>query len=174
MTIVRVARPADVHNNAIFSLIAPKSSIVRVDLTGMKIVIPSSALLLAMLSIGCANDAGNGALIGGGVGALAGGIIGHQSGHTAGGALIGGAIGAGTGALIGHASDENKIKQRDQYDRGYDDARSDARYRSTPAPAAPSSGYYSSSETTRTSVGTGGYRSSRTVTESSESTTYYR
>ena len=137
----------------------------------------AAAMAMVGLSAGCANDAGNGALIGGGIGALAGGIIGNQSGHSMGGALIGGAIGAGSGALIGHASDENKIKQQKEYDRGYDDARSDGSYRSDGryrAAPAPNSGYYSSSETTRTSVGSGGYQRSRTVTETSSSTTYYR
>lgn len=175
VTVVRVRqrdRRDDGDNNARISLIRRKRPSGRVDSKGMKISkrLAGATIGLGLLT-GCANDAGNGALIGGGVGALAGGIIGHQSGHTAGGALIGGAIGAGTGALIGHASDENKIKQQKQYDRGYEDARSDASYRSAPA---PSSGYYSSSETTRTSVGNGGYRSSRTTTETSSSTTYYR
>jgi hypothetical protein len=157
----------------LFSLFSRESTCRGVDLTRMNTRTHLACLTIGLATLtGCANDAGNGALIGGGVGALAGGIIGHQSGHTAGGALIGGAIGAGTGALIGHASDENKIKQQKEYDRGYEDARGDASYRSSPQ---PSSGYYSSSETTRTSVGSGGYRSSRTTTEtSSTSTTYYR
>lgn len=169
-----IARAGVGDNNPLFSIASRESTRERADLTGMKFTKTLAALIFTagLSSTGCANDAGNGALIGGGVGALAGGIIGHQSGHTAGGALIGGAIGAGTGALIGHASDENKIKQREQYDRGYQDARSDARS-TRPAPA-PSSGYYSSTETTRTSVGGGGYRRTSTVTETTSSTTYYR
>ena len=117
-----------------------------------------AALMVAStIFVGCQSDAGNGALIGGGVGALAGGIIGHQSGHAVGGALIGGAVGAGTGALIGHASDEHKKDKREAYDRGYDDAqRSNASsYRSQ-----PTAGYTQYSETTRTSAGTGGYHRS--------------
>ena len=175
VTIVRVnavAGTARVDNNATISLIRRKPPRRRVDSIGMKISkrLAGATIGLGLLA-GCANDAGNGALIGGGVGALAGGIIGHQTGHAMGGALIGGAIGAGTGALIGHASDENKIDKQRQYDRGYDDARADGRYTGSPA---PSSGYYSSSETTRSSLGSGGYQSSRTVTQSSTSTTYYR
>ena len=118
-------------------------------------------------SAGCANDAGNGALIGGGVGALAGGIIGHQSGHTGAGALIGGAVGAGSGALIGHASDENKLAKQRQYDQGYRDAQRNSSYSS-----APRSGYYSSTETTRSGYGSRGYTSSRTTITTSE--TYAR
>ncbi len=96
-------------------------------------VVTTASLLFS--GVGCANDAGNGALIGGGVGALAGGIIGHQSGNAVGGALIGGAVGAGTGALIGHASDERKIEKREAYDKGYYDAQRDS------SPAARR-GYY--------------------------------
>jgi uncharacterized protein YcfJ len=82
----------------------------------------------ALMSVSCATQAGNGALIGGGTGALVGGIIGHQSGHTEGGALIGGAVGALGGAAIGNAQDQNnynsrridEMERRRQYDRGYD------------------------------------------------------
>jgi uncharacterized protein YcfJ len=94
-----------------------------------------AALFAVSLIAGCQNDAGNGALIGGGVGALAGGIIGHQSGHTGAGALIGGAVGAGSGALIGHASDENKLDKQREYDRGYQSGQRNS--------SASSSGYYS-------------------------------
>lgn len=95
---------------------------------------------LAIFAAGCESDAGNGALIGTGIGALAGGIIGHQSGNTAGGALIGGAVGAGTGALIGHASDEHKKSERAAYDKGYYEAQRD-NARSTPN--TQRDGYYS-------------------------------
>lgn len=132
-------------------------------------LLATAGLLLG--SAGCANDAGNGALIGGGVGALAGGIIGHQSGHTGAGALIGGAVGAGSGALIGHASDEKKLAKQREYDRGYEDAQR-ASYRQTPS-QTPSSGYSSYSETTRTGVGTGGYYSSKSST-ATKSETYSR
>ena len=65
-------------------------------------------LVVLVFGVGCDSDAGNGALIGGGVGAGTGAIIGHQSGKTGQGALIGGAIGAGTGYLIGNAQDKKK------------------------------------------------------------------
>ena len=158
----------------IAAFVVRKSPVSRADPSYMTLrnTARAASIGLFLSLVGCANDAGNGALIGGGVGALAGGIIGHQSGHAAGGALIGGGVGALAGGLIGHASDENKIEQRKQYDRGYADANYDDRY-ARPAPA-PASGYYSSTEVTRTSVGNGGYRNSRTVTETSSSTTYYR
>ncbi len=63
--------------------------------------------------VGCASNAGNGALIGGATGAGLGAIIGHNShGNTAGGALIGGAVGAVSGALIGGAIDQQQAQQR--------------------------------------------------------------
>lgn len=79
-----------------------------------------------LMSVSCATQAGNGALIGGGAGALVGGIIGHQVGHTEGGALIGGALGAGTGAAIGNAQDQNnynsqridELERREAYREG--------------------------------------------------------
>ncbi len=73
------------------------------------------AIALTAGITGCASKAGNGALIGGGVGALAGGIIGNQShGHAAGGAVIGGLVGAGAGALIGNEMDKSDQRERDR------------------------------------------------------------
>lgn len=82
-----------------------------------------------LLSVSCATQAGNGALIGGATGALVGGVVGHHLGHTEGGALIGGALGAGTGAAIGNAQDQNNYNSRriDDLERrqgyGYGDGR---------------------------------------------------
>lgn len=131
-----------------------------------------AAFFVSLFALGCASDAGNGALIGGGVGALAGGIIGHQSGHAVGGALIGGAVGAGTGALIGHASDEHKKDEREAYDRGYQDAqRNGQSSNNSYYGRQPTAGYTQYSETSRSSVGTGGY--SRSTERSYASGEYY-
>ena len=71
---------------------------------------------LGLGSVGCATNAGNGALIGGAGGALAGAAIGSHSHSRAGaGALIGGAVGALGGAVIG-----NEIDRQD-HDRHYDE-----------------------------------------------------
>lgn len=80
-----------------------------------------------LVSAGCESKAGNGALIGAGVGALAGGVIGNNtgSGHTAGGALIGAGAGAIAGGLIGHGMDESDRKKEEarytsDYDKNFD------------------------------------------------------
>jgi uncharacterized protein YcfJ len=81
----------------------------------------SAAMGLTLIAgpIGCASNAGNGALIGGAAGAGLGAIIGHNShGRTGGGAAIGGAIGALTGGLIGNQMDEQE--RRDDYYDNYD------------------------------------------------------
>ena len=71
---------------------------------------------LGLGSVGCATNAGNGALIGGAGGALAGAAIGSHSHSRAGaGALIGGAVGALGGAIVGNEID------RLQHERAYDD-----------------------------------------------------
>ena len=79
----------------------------------------TAAMGLTMIAgpIGCASNAGNGALLGGAAGAGLGAIIGHNShGRTGGGAAIGGAIGALTGGLIGNQMDEQE-RRDDYYDR---------------------------------------------------------
>jgi len=75
---------------------------------------------------GCESHAGTGALVGGAAGAGIGAIIGHNShGRTAEGALIGGAVGAIGGGLLGNEADreDRYHRDRDAYERGYDDAR---------------------------------------------------
>ena len=103
----------------------PFESDMNLMINKTSIVSAVTAVGLLLGSAGCQSDAGNGALIGGGIGALAGTIIGHQSGNGVGGALIGGAVGAGTGALVGHASDERKEAKREAYDKGYAEAQRD-------------------------------------------------
>lgn len=76
----------------------------------LTLVLPAMAVVaLALLSGGCATQAGTGAVVGGAIGAGTGAIVGHQLGSTAGGAVIGGAVGAGTGAVVG-----NDMDRRDQ------------------------------------------------------------
>ncbi|MBS0615166.1 MAG: hypothetical protein JSR58_01270 [Verrucomicrobia bacterium] len=58
-----------------------------------------SLFTLTLVSMGCENKAGTGALVGGGAGAITGAAISHN----ASGALIGGAAGAVGGAIIGAA-----------------------------------------------------------------------
>jgi surface antigen len=81
------------------------------------------AVGLGLGSVGCASNAGNGALIGGAGGALAGAAIGSHSHSRAGaGALIGGAVGALGGAVIGNEIDrQDRDRYYDgHYSRGYD------------------------------------------------------
>lgn len=73
-------------------------------------VVRLSVVSLAALSFGLAgcrnlNHAGNGALVGTGLGAATGAIIGNQSGHREGGAVLGAATGALVGGLLGDAED---------------------------------------------------------------------
>jgi hypothetical protein len=78
---------------------------------------------LGLASVGCAGNAGNGALIGGAGGALAGAAIGSHSHSRAGaGALIGGAVGALGGAIIGNEIDrqERDRSYDGRYSRGYE------------------------------------------------------
>ena len=82
----------------------------------------AAGLLLGLA--GCADNTGNGALIGGAAGAGLGAIIGNNShGRTAEGALIGGAVGAGGGALANKAREKHDVKKREQRDEGYYDHR---------------------------------------------------
>ena len=144
-------------------------------MTFSRFAIPATLVLSILATGGCESDAGNGALIGGGVGALAGGVIGNNVGgghHALGGALIGGAVGAGTGALIGHASDEHKKDERESYDRGYQDAQRNTRSSNDSYyQQQPRAGYTQYSESSRESVGTGGY--SRSNERSYASGSYY-
>jgi surface antigen len=81
------------------------------------------AVGLGLGSVGCASNAGTGALIGGAGGALAGAAIGSHSHSRAGaGALIGGAVGALGGAVIGSEIDrqERDRSYDGRYSRGYD------------------------------------------------------
>ncbi len=67
--------------------------------------------LLCLISVGCENKAGTGALAGGGLGAVTGAAISHN----ASGALIGGAAGAVGGAIIGAAlesSDRDSLQKQ--------------------------------------------------------------
>ena len=66
---------------------------------------------LALVLAGCETRAGEGALVGGGLGAGAGAIIGSTTGHAAGGAVIGGAIGAASGAVVGDQADQQNRRQ---------------------------------------------------------------
>jgi hypothetical protein len=76
-----------------------------------KLAIAATGILLIGGPIGCATNAGNGALIGGAAGAGLGAIVGHNShGNTAGGALVGGAIGAVTGAIVGNEMDKAEAR----------------------------------------------------------------
>ena len=108
-----------------------------------KLLTAAMGVVLIGGPIGCASNAGNGALIGGATGAGLGAIIGHNShGRTAGGAAIGGAIGAVSGALIGNEVDKQE-RRDDYYDRGYYRDRRPVRYyerdeyRSYPPPPPP-------------------------------------
>jgi hypothetical protein len=81
------------------------------------------AVGLGLGSVGCASNAGNGALLGGAGGALAGAAIGSHSHSRAGaGALIGGAVGALGGAIVGSEIDrqERDRSYDGRYSRGYD------------------------------------------------------
>lgn len=96
--------------------ISVSKSVLNDTINAMKKITSRLALSVlgasTLLSVSCATQAGNGALIGGATGALVGGVIGHQVGHTEGGALIGGALGAGTGAAIGNAQDQNNYNSQ--------------------------------------------------------------
>lgn len=93
----------------------------------MRNVVSMIVIGCVLMSGGCQSKAGNGALIGAGVGGLAGGVIGNNTGkgHTAGGALIGAGVGAITGGLIGHSMDESDRRQNEarytsEYDQNFD------------------------------------------------------
>jgi len=78
---------------------------------------------LGLGSVGCASNAGKGALIGGAGGAVAGAAIGSHSHSRAGaGALIGGAVGALGGAVIGNEIDRQERERHydERYSPGYD------------------------------------------------------
>ena len=84
------------------------------------------AVGLGLGSVGCATNAGTGALVGGAGGALAGAAIGSHSHSRAGaGALVGGAVGAVGGAIVGNEIDRqqhDRAFEHGGYDRGrYDD-----------------------------------------------------
>lgn len=66
--------------------------------------------MLASLTLltGCANDAQNGAALGGLLGAGTGAIIGHQSGEGWAGAGIGAAAGALGGYIVGNELDKDR------------------------------------------------------------------
>lgn len=67
-----------------------------------------AALLLGLLSAGCATHSGTGALVGGGAGAGAGALIGKALGNTGAGAVVGGLVGAVTGAAVGDHMDRKE------------------------------------------------------------------
>ena len=73
------------------------------------------SLILLLPAAGCATQAENGALIGGGVGAGLGAIVGHATGNTAAGAAIGAGVGALTGAAIGAQEDKNRALIASRY-----------------------------------------------------------
>ena len=110
-----------------------------------KLLTAAMGLTLIGGPIGCASNAGNGALLGGAAGAGLGAIIGHNShGRTGGGAAIGGAIGALTGGLIGNQMDEQERREDHYRDRPvrYDDRYYDDGYRDCPPPRYSESRYY--------------------------------
>ena len=72
-------------------------------------------LPLSVASLGCANNAKTGALIGTGLGAATGAVVGNQSGETGEGAAIGAAVGAGAGYIIGNEQDKAE-RERDLRD----------------------------------------------------------
>lgn len=74
-----------------------------------RLLIP--ALLLGVVSTGCATHTGEGAVLGSLLGAGAGAIIGHAAGDSGAGAIIGAGSGALLGGLIGNSYDS--------YDLGY-------------------------------------------------------
>lgn len=83
---------------------------------GIKITALTLAAILTLGSCGTINNAGKGALIGGGSGAAVGGLIGGLIGKGKGaaiGAAVGSAVGAGAGAAIGHRMDE-KAKEAEK------------------------------------------------------------
>jgi uncharacterized protein YcfJ len=110
-----------------------------------KLIGGSLLVALGLGAAGCANNAQNGALIGGGAGALLGGVVGnnvrhghghHRHGHTAEGALIGAGVGAVGGYIIGNEMDKKEQRDRERYydyDRRYDDRR----YEPAPPPPPP-------------------------------------
>ena len=83
---------------------------------------PSLAIALAGLLVlsGCAgmSDTGRRTTEGGALGAAGGAIIGSFSGHAGNGALIG----AGVGAISGYLFDQHKKGEDAAYERGYRDA----------------------------------------------------
>ena len=125
-----------------------------------KLLTAAMGLTLVAGPIGCASNAGNGALIGGAAGAGIGAIVGHNShGHTAGGAAIGGAIGALTGGLIGNQMDEQErrddyyrdrpVRYDDRYDDGYRDCPPPPRYSESRYYEDSNGRYYNSYRETR-------------------------
>lgn len=103
-------------------------------------IIAAASLMLGVA--GCADNTGNGALIGGAAGAGIGAIIGNNShGRTGEGALIGGAVGAAGGALAGHEIDKNQ-RERDYNDGYYDRGYYDAPPPPSRPPPPPPPGYY--------------------------------
>jgi uncharacterized protein YcfJ len=115
-----------------------------------KLLTATMGLVLIGGPIGCASNAGNGALIGGATGAGLGAIIGHNShGRTGSGAAIGGAVGAISGALIGNEMDKQE-RRDDYYDRDrpvryYE--RDEYRSYPPPPPPPPPDGYTEYRET---------------------------
>jgi hypothetical protein len=73
------------------------------------------SVLLMIPMAGCATQAQNGALVGGGVGAGLGAIVGHATGNTAAGAAIGAGVGALAGASIGAEEDRNRALIASRY-----------------------------------------------------------
>ena len=125
-----------------------------------KLLTAAMGLTLVAGPIGCASNAGNGALIGGAAGAGLGAIIGHNShGRTGGGAAIGGAIGALTGGLIGNQMDEQErrddyyrdrpVRYDDRYDDGYRDCPPPPRYSESRYYEDSNGRYYNSYRETR-------------------------
>jgi uncharacterized protein YcfJ len=83
---------------------------------GRKINKPRLALIILLLTAGCAGQPlstrEKGTLAGGVLGAGTGAIIGVAVGHPGAGAAIGGALGAGTGLMLGNALQNGEIAQR--------------------------------------------------------------
>ena len=90
----------------------------------------SAAVAVGLVGVGagCEGYAGEGALIGGGLGVAGGTLVGGHYGRPMEGALIGGLIGGSTGAAIGAQKDLQRERARngEYYDRGYGHGYEDA------------------------------------------------
>ena len=74
-----------------------------------------AALILMGSTLAGCNNAGGGALVGGGLGAGAGALIGSALGHAGNGSLIGLGVGALGGAIIGDQNERNERRYSESY-----------------------------------------------------------